>query len=181
MRVALDRLYLWSGYAAGACLMVIFALMLFMSVGRQVGLNIPSGDDFAAWAMAATAFLGLAHTFKRGEMIRVGLLLEKLPRRGQWVLQVFSLIVALTYILYFTWHAGRFVHFSWTSHEMSNGVVAVPMWIPQIAFFAGIAILLIAIADELVHVLRGNNPTFEKPPPATTEELIARVAEGGGV
>ena len=55
--------------------------MMVMSVGRQFALNIPAGDDFASWCMAAMAFLGLAHTFKRGEMIRVGLLLELLEEQ----------------------------------------------------------------------------------------------------
>ena len=47
-RIVLDRLYLYAGYAAGAFLVLIFAIMMFMSVGRQFGLNIPAGDDFAS-------------------------------------------------------------------------------------------------------------------------------------
>ena len=63
-------------------LIVIFLLMMALSLGRQVGLNIPSGDDFAAWCMAAMAFLGLAHTFRSGEIIRVGLLLDRFAGRS---------------------------------------------------------------------------------------------------
>ena len=52
-RIVLDRLYLYAGYAAGAFLVLIFAIMMFMSVGRQFGLNIPAGDDFAlpGWSL----------------------------------------------------------------------------------------------------------------------------------
>ena len=57
MRRLLDGLYLWAGYAAAGFLVAIFAIMMIMSVGRQVNLNIPAGDDFAAWCMAAMAFL----------------------------------------------------------------------------------------------------------------------------
>ena len=181
MRRLLDGLYLWAGYAAAACLVMIFVLMMIMSVGRQFGLNIPSGDDFAAWAMAAMAFLGMAHTFKRGEMIRVGLLLEKLKGGPKHFFEVLALTVALAYLVFFTWHAYEYVRFSRMSNDMSSGVVAVPLWIPQLAFLAGLTILTIAVLDELIHVLRGNPPTFEKAPPKTTEELIERVAEGGGV
>jgi hypothetical protein len=45
----------------------------------------------------------------------------------------------------------------------------------------GLAILLIAIAEEWVTVARGGRPTYEPEPPKTTEELIERVAQGGGV
>ncbi len=45
MRVFLDRLYLFSGYAAGAFLIAIFVLMMLLSAGRPIGFNIPAGDD----------------------------------------------------------------------------------------------------------------------------------------
>ena len=79
MRVFLDRLYLFSGYLAGAFMLAIFVLMMALSAGRPIGFNIPAADDFVSWCMAAMAFLGLAHTFRNGEMIRVGLLIDKLP------------------------------------------------------------------------------------------------------
>ena len=73
IRVFLDRLYQFAGYAAGVFLLAIFILMMSCSAGRPLGFNIPAGDDLVSWCMVATAFLGLAHTFRHGEMIRVGL------------------------------------------------------------------------------------------------------------
>ena len=55
LRRLLDGMYLFAGYAAGAFLVLIFAIMMVMSVGRQFQLNIPAGDDFASWCMAASA------------------------------------------------------------------------------------------------------------------------------
>ena len=88
MRIFLDRLYLYAGYAAGLFVVAIFVLMMLLSAGRPLGVNIPAGDDLIAWCMAATAFLGLAHTFRAGEMIRVGLLIDRFegphaPRRSK--------------------------------------------------------------------------------------------------
>src|SRR6476646_2888225 len=100
VRIFLDRLYLFAGFAAGAFLVLIFGIMMFMSVGREFGLNIPAGDDFASWCMAAMAFLGLAHTFKRGEIIRVGVLVEKVTGRKRWALEVFALGISTAFTLY---------------------------------------------------------------------------------
>src|SRR6266516_5769532 len=105
IRKCLDGLYLFAGYAAGGFLVVIFAIMMVMSVGREFAFNIPAGDDFASWCMAAMACLGLAHTFRRGEMIRVGLLLERLHGRTKQVAEVVALGIATAFILYFTRHA----------------------------------------------------------------------------
>jgi len=179
MRVFLDRLYLAAGYAAGGFLVLIFAIMMVMSVGRQFGLNIPAGDDFASWCMAAMAFLGLAHTFKKGEIIRVGLIIEQFTGRKRWALEVVALAIATAFTLYFTWYAVRMTYDSWRFDDMAQGVLAVPLWIPQLGYASGLLILSIALVDEMVHVLRGNKPTYEKEPPSSPDEFVERVASGG--
>ena len=63
---------------------------------------------------------------------------------------------------------------SWLINDMSTGVLVVPLWLPQTGFAAGLVILWIAVVDELVHVLGGNKPRYEKEPPKTAEELIER-------
>lgn len=152
IRRLLDGLYLLSGIAAAGFLVLIFALMMGLSVGRQFGVNIPSGDDFAAWSMVAMAFLGLAHTFKHGEMIRVGLLLERLHGRKRQAAELFALTVAIAFLGYFAWNAVQLTYDSWRFNDISQGVVAVPLWIPQTGYAAGLSILLIAMVDEFVHV-----------------------------
>lgn len=180
MRRLLDALYLGAGYLAAAFLVLIFLLMMIMSVGRQFSLNIPAGDDFASWAMAALSFLGLAHTFKSGEMIRVGLMLERLDGWKRHALEVFSHSVALMFIGFFTWQAGKLTHDSLLFNDMSTGVISIPLWIPQMALVIGLGLLTVAIADELVHVIKGNRPSYEKPPPKDVDELLKRITEGGG-
>jgi TRAP-type C4-dicarboxylate transport system permease small subunit len=180
MRIFLDRLYLYAGYAAGIFLVLIFGIMMFMSLGRQVGWNIPAGDDFASWCMAAMAFLGLAHTFKRGEIIRVGVLIEKVTGRKRWALEICALGISTAFTLYFTWYAVAMTYDSWRFHDMAQGVLAVPLWLPQIGYSSGLAILSVALVDEIIHVLKGNKPNYEKEPPSSPDEFVERIAAGGG-
>ena len=181
LRRVLDTAYLLGGILAAICLFAIFVLMVVMSAGREIGFNIPAGDDFAAFAMAALAFLGLAYVFKSGEMIRVGFLLERLHGGVRRVVEIACLSVGLAFISYFAWSAFTFTRDSWRLHDMSSGVIAIPLWIPQTAMVAGLVLLAIAMLDELLIVLSGRKPTYEKEPPKTAEELIERVAQGGGV
>jgi TRAP-type C4-dicarboxylate transport system permease small subunit len=181
LRRALDALYLFAGYAAGAFLVLIFAIMMVMSVGRQFSLNIPAGDDIASWCMAAMAFLGLAHTFKRGEMIRVGLLMERLHGRRKQVAEIAALAVATGFILYYARHAVQMTYDSYRFNDMAQGVLAVPLWIPQLGFTGGLVILAIALIDEMVNVLRGNRPSYEQgSPDETPDEFLERISQGGG-
>jgi TRAP-type C4-dicarboxylate transport system permease small subunit len=179
IRRLLDGLYLGAGYLAGLFLIAIFGLMMGLSIGREVNINIPAGDDFASWCMAAMAFLGLAHTFKSGEMIRVGLLIDRFRGRTRWYFEMFSLVLGVGFVGFFAWHAVRMTYDSWRFNDISQGVVAVPLWIPQLGYSVGLAILFIAFVDELVHVAAGGEPRYEKPPAASAEEVVERAIQSG--
>ena len=168
IRRLLDGLYLLSGYLAGLFLIAIFLLMMALSVGRQLGINVPAGDDFTSWCMAAMAFLGLAHTFKSGEMIRVGLLIDRLTRpHASGSPRSFALLIGgaassasspgtRSISTYTSWQLQR---------HGDRACSSMPLWIPQLGYPGGLVILFIALIDELVHVLRGNKPRYEKEPP----------------
>lgn len=177
LRKLLDGLYLGAGWLAGLFLIAIFLLMMGLSLGRQIGVNIPAGDEFAAWCMAAMAFLGLAHTFKSGDMIRVGLVTERLTGRTKQVFEIAALVIALAFTAFFTWHATNFTYYSWLTNDMAQGVVPMPMWIPQLGYCGGLALLSVAILDELIHVLAGHKPRYEKEPPKTAEEVVERAVQ----
>jgi TRAP-type C4-dicarboxylate transport system permease small subunit len=179
MRNFLDRLYLFSGYAAGVFMLLIFVLMMGLSLGRPLGINIPAGDDLVAWCMAAMSFLGLAHTFRSGEMIRVGLLIDNIEGRARWWIEMGALVVGTGFIGFFAWHAARMTYDSFRFHDMAQGVLAVPLWIPQLGYSGGLVILLIAFVDELIHVAGGNPPRYEKPKPQTAEEVIEQAIQSG--
>ena len=179
VRRVLDALYLGAGIAAGGFLVAIFVLMMVMSAGRQLGVNVPSGDDFASWFMAAMAFLGLAHTFRSGDMIRVGLLVERVRGPARWWMEMTALVLGFRFAAYFAWHAVVMTWQSWQFNDTSQGVVVVPLWIPQLGYAGGLVILAVAMLDELVHVGLGGTPRYEKPPAATAEEVVERAIQGG--
>ena len=46
------------------------------------------------------------------------------------------------------------------SGDMAGGLVVIPIWIPQSSIAIGSSLLFIAMADQFVHVLRGNRPDY---------------------
>jgi TRAP-type C4-dicarboxylate transport system permease small subunit len=179
LRKGLDGLYLASGYLAGFFLVAIFVIMLALSAGRPLGIDVPAGDDFASWAMAASAFLGLAHTFRSGEMIRVGLLVERIHGRPRQLIEIAALGIGTAAAIYFAWYAFDMTRTSYQFNDLAQGVIAMPLWIPQLGFSGGLIILAIAFVDELAHVLYGGLPRYEKPAPETAEEAIERAIQSG--
>ena len=179
IRKSLDGLYLFAGYLAGAFMVAIFVLMMGISIGRETNLNIPAGDDFVSWCMAAMAFLGLAHTFRHGEMIRVGLIIDLIEGRWRWYFEMACLLIGVGFIGFFAYYAVQMNWQSWKFNDMSTGVVVVPLWIPQIGYSGGLVILLIAFVDELIHVAMGGEPRYEKPKPKTAEEVVEQAIQSG--
>jgi TRAP-type C4-dicarboxylate transport system permease small subunit len=160
-RRALDFLYTASGALAAVSLAAICALMLAQAFGRGAGILIRGADDIVAWLTAACAFLALGHTFRKGELVRVGLWLDLLGARARWGMEVFSLSVTLIFVGYMAWAVTRFVYESWRFNEVAQGLVNIPIWVPQSSFVLGVIIFFIAVADELAAVLRGNKPAYQ--------------------
>jgi len=160
LRRFLDRLYAASGAAAAVCLGGIAAVMLLQAGMRAAGLLLRGADDIVAWLCAASAFLALGYTFRHGDLVRVSLLLERLAPRMRQRAEVACLAAALVVTGYIAWSAASFVYESWQLGELAQGLIQIPIWIPQMSFVAGAAILAIAVLDELVVVLRGGKPSY---------------------
>jgi TRAP-type C4-dicarboxylate transport system permease small subunit len=105
--------------------------------------------------MAASGFLALAHTLKRGEHIRVTLVLEHLARRPRHALELWSLGAGTLLAAAFAWYSVRLTFQSWQFNDISTGNDATPLWLPQLAMAGGTLVLLIALADEFVREWRG--------------------------
>ena len=160
MRKLLDHLYDAAGYLAAFFVFGIFAVMIAQTVMREVGWRTSGADDLTKWFSAAGAFLAMAHTFRRGDFVRVTLLIDHVGERARRVLETIALLIAAAACGYLAFWATRSTYESWLYREMSDGVIAVPMWIPQVAFVVGAVLLAVAVVDELVTVLRGRKPTY---------------------
>ena len=161
MRRFLNALYDASGALAALCLAGIFVVMLAQSFGREAGILLRGADDIVAWLCAASAFLALGHTFRHGELVRVGIWLDRLGARGRWLAELFALGLTSAFVAYMLWAVVHFVYESWKFNEVAQGLIRVPIWIPQLCFVIGVVIFLVAVLDELARVLRKQKPAYQ--------------------
>ncbi|HET6827843.1 MAG TPA: TRAP transporter small permease [Ramlibacter sp.] len=160
MRKFLDRLYLGAGALAALCVLAICVLMVGQSILREFGVKTGATNDVVAWLCAASAFLAMAHAFKHGDFVRVTLLLEKLSPGARRTFEIASLVIACFAIGYLAFWATRFTWESWEFKDMANGLLAIPLWIPQSTFVVGAWLFFIAVLDEMILVARGARPTY---------------------
>lgn len=160
LRRTLDALYAAAGHLAAFSVLAIFVLMIWASIGRTLGWRVSWVTDVVSWLCAASAFLAMAHSFKHGDFVRVTLVLEKVAPRTRFALEVTSLLIATVAIGYLAFWATRFTLESWQFNDIAGNMVPIPMWIPQLSFVFGAILFAVAVADELVIVLRGGKPTY---------------------
>ena len=170
MRRFLDRLYDAAGVLAGIAVLAIFVVMIGAAVMRQLGFRTGGTDDIVAWLTAAAGFLAMAHTFRHGDFVRVVLLLDRMPAGRRRGFEIACLVVAAAFVAFLALAGVRFVHESYAFNDIANGMIAMPLWIPQLSFAIGALLLEVAVLDELVTVLRGGTPSYVR----AVEERHAR-------
>jgi TRAP-type C4-dicarboxylate transport system permease small subunit len=185
MRRVLDNLYGAALWLSALCLAAI-ALMVGVQLagrlldGTLVLLHLPRTDfvilslnEICGNLLAAASFLALAGALKAGAHIRVTLILSALSDRRRRILEIWAFGFAAAACAYGTGHLMSFAWVSYRFNEVSNGVIKVPLAIPQAAMAAGALVLTVALVDELFIVVRSGRPSFR-----AAEDAISLGKEG---
>ena len=161
MRKLLNALYDGAAGLAALFMVGLLVMVLLSIVSRLLHFHVPGTDAYAGYLMAGAGFLALAHTLKRGEHIRVTLLLSALKGKARHGLEVWALALASALAGLSAFYSCRLAWQSRAFNDISTSNDATPLWIPQLSMAAGTVILCIAFVDELVLELRGRRSTTD--------------------
>ncbi|PPE70010.1 TRAP transporter small permease subunit [Caldimonas thermodepolymerans] len=150
MRRLLDALYDGAAWLAALLMVGTLLAVLASMLDRIVTLPVRGLDAYAGYCMAGAGFLALAHTLKRGEHIRVTLLLNSVRPAARRVLELWCLVIAVVLSGAFAFYSARLVWESYQFNDISTGFDATPLWIPQLSMAVGGLVFFIAFVDELV-------------------------------
>jgi TRAP-type C4-dicarboxylate transport system permease small subunit len=185
VRRLLDTLYQAALGGSALCLVIIAALVGAQLAGRildgalamvhlpRTDFVILSLDEICGYLLAGASFLGLAGTLKAGAHIRVTMALGALSEGARRFAEIWAFGVAAAAAAYMTWNLASFAWVSFLFHDVSPGVVRVPLCYPQAAMALGALILTISLIDELVIVIARGRPSFR-----AAEEAITLGKEG---
>ena len=168
----LERLFAASLWLAALHLIAIAVLVGAQVLGRVtdktlllIGLEpinfvILSLAEIAGYLLAGASFLALAGTFKAGSHIRVTMLLQTLRGPLRHALELAALTVAFAFACFMSFYTLRLVLKSWQHGDVSVGVYAIPLWLPQATMAAGAVILALAVAHEFAFTLKHGKTSF---------------------
>ena len=157
LRRTLDRLYLMCGIIAATCLIAILFIVTLQMVARWTGEIFPGTSDYAGYFMAASSFFAFAYALNSGSHIRVSMLLNALGSLRRWA-EVWCFAIASGLAVFWSYYAFKTVYWSHRLGDVSQGLDATPIWIPQLAMAVGSAVFAISLIDNLISlILFGNH------------------------
>ena len=168
----LERLFAASLWLAALHLVAIAVLVGAQVLGRvidktllligiePINFVILSLAEICGYLLAGTRFLALAGTFKAGSYIRVTMLLQSLKGGIRHATELAALTVAFAFACFMSFYTLRLVLKSWQHGDVSVGVYAIPLWLPQASMAAGSVILALAIAHEFAFTLKHGQTSF---------------------
>lgn len=176
LRRGLDLLYLAGGVAGAVALAAIGAIIAAQVAGRQFGLQFNGADDLTAFAVAGSALLPLAYTFRHGAHIRVDLVIGNLKGRPRFVLETVALTATAGLCAFLAFALADLAFDSWQFEDVAQGTVPWLLWYPQAACAVGCALFAVALLDDLVVHVTGGVPSYRKAAEASalqraTEEI----------
>jgi TRAP-type C4-dicarboxylate transport system permease small subunit len=180
MRRILDTTYRAALWLSALCLVAIAVMVGLQLAGRLLdgalklaglqpyGFVILSLAEISGYLLAAASFLALAATLKSGAHIRVTMVLAALSENSRYYVELWAFGAAAAFCAYIAFSIGRFAFYSFRFHEISPGLIPVPLAIPQTAMAAGAIILTIALIDEFFIVFSRGRPSFRAAEDAIT-------------
>ncbi|MBE9605450.1 TRAP transporter small permease [Acetobacteraceae bacterium H6797] len=174
LRRALNALYLAGGIAGAFCLAAVAVIIVVQIAGRETGREVPGADDLTAFAVAASALLPLAYSFRHGAHIRVDLIIGHVRGRARFVMEALALVVAAALCIVFAYAMLDLGTDSLEFDDVSQGSVAWKLWWPQLACGLGVAVFAISLIDDLVVHLAGGTPSYRV---AAEKSALERAAE----
>lgn len=155
LRRALEGLYIGSAYLGAAFIVAIGLLITAQVIGRELGVLVVGADDLTSWSVVAAGFLPLAYTYRSAGHIRVTLLVDRTggPLRRVW--EIVIMAVALFFVGFLCYSSFDMIRDAIRFGDKTQGLIVIPMFIPQLSMPIGALILVIAILDDLVAAMRG--------------------------
>lgn len=168
MRRLIEQLALVCGYLAAFFLVGIAIATLTQIVARQLGQAIET-TELSGFFLAASTFLGLAYTFVNGGHVRIGLMAQFAPKRVRTAVEIWVCAVGAFVVGFAAWHMTAFTIETYKFGDLSPGLIAAPLWIPQSAVSFGLIVLLLSILEQLTLVLTGQPTRYETNIDSTAE------------
>lgn len=131
-------------------LQVLFRLvdaLLVLFGSSRLGIEVTGVSELASFLLVGATFFGMA--FTHHAHIRMSLVIQRLPSAIRVFTELFCLLVASALNLLLCVSLWALMRESIEFNDVSSGLLAIPIWIPQLVLLIGMALMNLALLEAL--------------------------------
>lgn len=159
-------------------LATISTVMMTQIVARTLFSSMTWPEEFARYCYIWTVFLSLGYTIKKGNMLRVGLLMDLLPHKLRKSLEIVTNIIMLVLFIILFRYAIIYTAKIKLSGQ-SSPAMRIPMWIMYMSTVIGFGLASLRMLQEIVSNFINFNKVAETTLEATRKEAQEEIQATG--
>jgi TRAP-type C4-dicarboxylate transport system permease small subunit len=136
---------------ASIILLVITFMIGFDVLLRNIGAGgIPPSNELSEYGLYLTTILAAPGLLRRGQHIRVDIILRAIPPRVAWMIEWIGDVTGIICSLFFIWYGVRVTMMSYAAGSYSIKTIVFPEW----WIFAPLPICFLMVAVEFIFRMR---------------------------
>lgn len=159
-------------------LALISCVMMAQIIARNVVNSMTWPEEFSRYCYIWTVFLSLGYTIKKGNMLKVGIIMDLLPQKVRRTIEILVNIIILAVFVVFFRYSITYSNILRTTGQLSPAM-QIPMWIMYLSTIIGFGLASIRSAQEIVSNVRNFNVKAQTTLEATLKEAKEEVETTG--
>ena len=159
-------------------LALISCVMMAQIIARNFFNSMTWPEEFSRYCYIWTVFLSLGYTIKKGNMLKVGLVMDLLPQKLRRAIEIVANLIILSICVVFFRYSITYAGIIKTIGQISPAM-HIPMWIMYLSTVLGFGMALIRTAQEVVSNIKNFNVKAETTLEATIKEAKEEVKTTG--
>ena len=145
----IDKTSLNLARVALAALISMMALVTIEVLIRKLfGISTKIAHDFAGFFLVALIFLGAAETLRVGKHLRVSILRDRFSQKIKPAVEKLSYVICIIFVSILLWASITLVVNSYEKGSLTESVVQVPEFIPELIIPVGLFSLILQLLAQ---------------------------------
>jgi len=157
-----------------ALLAAIACVMMAQIIARTFAASMSWPEEFSRYCYIWTVFLSLGFTIKKGNMLKVGIVMDLLPlklrKSIEIIVNILMLIIFAVLFRYSVIYTGKIKTIGQVSPAMN-----LPMWIMYMATVVGFGLAVLRMIQQIIYNFKHFNEKAETTLEATLKEALEEV------
>lgn len=157
---AVDCVFIWPGYLAGALYFVLAFFVTYDVLARKWGaaFGLPTTrvtDEISGYLLALAATWGFAFALRTGGHVRIDVTFPYLARGLRRAADVLAQLLMAVFAGLISWKIWALVIDSMETDARSSTYLVTPLWVPQGILGIGFSLLALAAVFSAIAILAG--------------------------